>query len=98
MNTGNIYYMVKRKPNKRLNNYQDKLMDMTKNTMKLGVATSVGGAIIGGAPAPKGAKSAVMGALTLSAVGNTAYVGMNILPGQDEYKNKKKSKLMKKFY
>ena len=80
---------------KELKKYQEKLMSGAKGTMKLGVVTGVGGAMIGTmgnmGVATTPVSGAVNSALGLAAVGNLAAVGMSIIPGQS-----KKSKKVKK--
>ena len=67
-------------------------MQSAKNTVKLGMLTSIGSGVVGGlgasVPASAPAVGAVNTALNLAAVGNLANVGMNILPPIQE-KNKK---------
>lgn len=64
--------------------YQDKLMDLAKGTVKLGIVTGVGGYAVGklGALTPGTAPAvrATNTALNLVAVGNLANVGLNLLP------------------
>lgn len=63
---------------------QDKLMDLAKGTVKLGIVTGVGGYAVGslGALNPNMAPAvrATNTALNLVAVGNLANVGLNLMP------------------
>ena len=78
-----------------LEEYQNKLMSGAKGTMKLGIVTGVGGAIVGNMgnmgsqTAP--VTGAVNSALGLAAVGNMAAIGMSILPVQNKKKISKKN-------
>ena len=81
---------------KELKEYQDKMMSGASGTMKLGVATGVGGytlGLIGGSvPGAAPGLSAASSALNLANVGNLAAVGMSIMPGQENKANKKSTK------
>jgi len=75
--------------------YQDNLMDAAKGTMKLGVVTGIGSYAFGRVgqnhPVVRPVTSSVNAALGLTAVGNLANVGMNIIPGTKNSKKKTKS-------
>jgi len=72
--------------------YQDKLMGMAKGTIKLGIVTGVGSNVVSrlgsSVPASKPAVGAINTALGLTAIGNMANIGMNLMPETKKQKTK----------